>query len=55
MGEINVKSYCDGLQVLEDHARPVLSLVVAEGMLFSGSYDFTIKVRQSAIMTVTDV
>ena len=31
-------------QVLEDHARPVLSLAVAGSKLFSGSYDYTIKV-----------
>ena len=31
-------------QVLEDHARPVLSLAVADDKLFSGSYDYTIKV-----------
>jgi F-box/WD-40 domain protein 7 len=32
------------VQVLEDHARPVLSLAVADDKLFSGSYDYTIKV-----------
>ena len=32
------------LQVLEDHARPVLSLAVSGTKLFSGSYDYTIKV-----------
>ena len=31
-------------RVLEDHARPVLSLAVAGSKLFSGSYDYTIKV-----------
>lgn len=31
-------------QVLEDHARPVLSLAVCGNKLFSGSYDYTIKV-----------
>ncbi len=31
-------------RVLEDHVRPVLSLVVAGNLLFSGSYDYTIKV-----------
>ena len=30
--------------MLEDHARPVLSLAVAGSKLFSGSYDYTIKV-----------
>lgn len=30
--------------MLEDHARPVLSLAVAGNKLFSGSYDYTIKV-----------
>ena len=30
--------------MLEDHARPVLSLAVAGRRLFSGSYDYTIKV-----------
>lgn len=30
--------------VLEDHARPVLSLSVCGNKLFSGSYDYTIKV-----------
>ncbi len=34
-------------QVMEDHTRPVLSLSVANGKLFSGSYDYTIKVRPS--------
>ena len=33
-----------GLQVLEDHSRPVLSLAIADNKLFSGSYDYTIKV-----------
>ena len=32
------------LQVLEDHSRPVLSLAIAGDKLFSGSYDYTIKV-----------
>ncbi len=32
------------LQVLEDHSRPVLSLAIADNKLFSGSYDYTIKV-----------
>lgn len=36
---------CPARQVLEDHARPVLSLAVADGKLFSGSYDYTIKAR----------
>ena len=31
-------------RVLEDHSRPVLSLATSNGMLFSGSYDYTIKV-----------
>lgn len=31
-------------QVLEDHTRPVLSLAVTDRKLFSGSYDYTIKV-----------
>jgi WD40 repeat protein len=31
-------------QVLEDHTRPVLSLAVAGDKLFSGSYDYTIRV-----------
>lgn len=31
-------------QVLEDHTRPVLSLAVTDKKLFSGSYDYTIKV-----------
>jgi F-box/WD-40 domain protein 7 len=30
--------------VLEDHSRPVLSLAIADKKLFSGSYDYTIKV-----------
>lgn len=30
--------------MLEDHTRPVLSLAVAGGYLFSGSYDYTIRV-----------
>lgn len=30
--------------VLEDHTRPVLSLAIHMGRLFSGSYDYTIKV-----------
>jgi WD40 repeat protein len=33
-----------GAQVLEDHTRPVLSLAVAGDKLFSGSYDYTIRV-----------
>lgn len=33
--------------VLEDHSRPVLSLACADGKLFSGSYDYTIKVLRS--------
>ena len=32
------------MQVLEDHSRPVLSLAIADNKLFSGSYDYTIKV-----------
>lgn len=32
------------VQVLEDHSRPVLSLAIADNKLFSGSYDYTIKV-----------
>jgi len=32
-------------RVLEDHSRPVLSLACADGKLFSGSYDYSIKVR----------
>ena len=31
-------------QVLEDHSRPVLSLAICNNKLFSGSYDYTIKV-----------
>jgi F-box/WD-40 domain protein 7 len=31
--------------VLEDHTRPVLSLAISGNRLYSGSYDFTIKVR----------
>lgn len=31
-------------QVLESHTRPVLSLAIAGGRLFSGSYDYTIRV-----------
>jgi len=34
--------------VLEDHTRPVLSLAISNGRLFSGSYDYTIKVRHQA-------
>jgi F-box/WD-40 domain protein 7 len=30
--------------VLEDHTRPVLSLAIADNKLFSGSYDYHIKV-----------
>ena len=30
--------------MLEDHTRPVLSLAVAGDKLFSGSYDYTIRV-----------
>lgn len=33
---------CD--YVLEDHSRPVLSLAIAENKVFSGSYDYSIKV-----------
>jgi F-box/WD-40 domain protein 7 len=32
------------LQVLESHTRPVLSLAVAGNRLFSGSYDYSIRV-----------
>lgn len=35
---------CRCERVLEDHVRPVLSLAVAGNRLFSGSYDYTIKV-----------
>lgn len=35
--------------VLEDHARPVLSLAISNNRLYSGSYDFTIKVRRAAL------
>ena len=31
-------------QVLESHTRPVLSLAVAGNRLFSGSYDYSIRV-----------
>ena len=31
-------------QVLESHTRPVLSLATAGGRLFSGSYDYSIRV-----------
>lgn len=31
-------------RVLEDHTRPVLSLACADDKLFSGSYDYSIKV-----------
>lgn len=31
-------------RVLENHSRPVLSLAVSNGRLYSGSYDYTIKV-----------
>jgi hypothetical protein len=34
--------------VLEDHTRPVLSLAIADGKLFSGSYDYTIKAGGAA-------
>ena len=39
-----VNVYQMHLQVLEDHSRPVLSLAIADKKLFSGSYDYTIKV-----------
>ncbi len=32
------------IQVLEEHSRPVLSLAVSGTRLFSGSYDYTIRV-----------
>lgn len=35
-------------RVLEDHTRPVLSLACADGKLFSGSYDYSIKVGSAA-------
>ena len=38
------KGAAPGTQVLEDHTRPVLSLAVTDNKLFSGSYDYTIKV-----------
>ena len=31
-------------QVMEDHTRPVLSLAISNGKIYSGSYDYTIKV-----------
>ena len=37
-------------RVLEDHSRPVLSLACSDGKLFSGSYDYTIKVLAAASM-----
>jgi hypothetical protein len=30
---------------MEDHARPVLSLAISNGKIYSGSYDYSIKVR----------
>ena len=38
-------------QVLEDHARPVLSLAIHDDHLFSGSYDFTIRVWDLRTLT----
>lgn len=38
------KQSVNDVQVLEDHSRPVLSLAIADNKLFSGSYDYTIKV-----------
>lgn len=32
------------MQVLESHTRPVLSLAIAGNRLFSGSYDYSIRV-----------
>lgn len=32
-------------KVLEDHSRPVLSLAISNNRLYSGSYDYNIKVR----------
>jgi WD40 repeat protein len=37
-------------RVLEDHTRPVLSLACADGKLFSGSYDYSIKVEMLLIL-----
>lgn len=34
------------IKVLEGHTRPVLSLTIADGKLFSGSYDHSIKARE---------
>ena len=31
-------------QVMEDHTRPVLSLAISNGKIYSGSYDYSIKV-----------
>ena len=39
-------------RVLEDHSRPVLSLACADGKLFSGSYDYTIKVQTCKTFTI---
>lgn len=39
--------------VLEDHTRPVLSLAISGNRLYSGSYDFTIKVGQGSAATAT--
>lgn len=30
-------------QVMEDHTRPVLSLAISNGKIYSGSYDYNIK------------
>ena len=42
--QVGCKHAIAGAQVLEDHTRPVLSLAVTDRKLFSGSYDYTIKV-----------
>ena len=34
--------------VLEDRTRPVLSLSISNGKLYSGSYDYSIKVSSKA-------
>ncbi len=36
-------------KVLEDHSRPVLSLAISNNRLYSGSYDYNIKVSSIVV------
>lgn len=48
---------CDGRceKVLEDHSRPVLSLAISNSRLYSGSYDYNIKVSGPGVYTISTI